>query len=41
LKQRRRRDQAAGDLSAAGKLLAEQIATGHIPDEIRAFDPLR
>ena len=26
---------------ATGKLLAEQIATGHIPDEIRAFDPLR
>ena len=26
---------------ATGKLLAEQIATGRMPDEIRPFDPLR
>ena len=26
---------------ATGKLLAEQIATGRVPDEIRPFDPLR
>ena len=26
---------------ATGKLLAEQIVTGRVPDEIRPFDPLR
>jgi len=26
---------------ATGKLLAEQITTGHVPDEILPFDPLR
>ena len=28
-------------VDATGKLLAEQIATGHIPQEIRPFDPRR